>query len=588
MLTLLPTTVLSFLLLASPAATAPATTSAVNPVGPAERDVDQLIAEGRTLLDAGQPVPAEAVFQRAAEEEGGSPRTEVWILRAWMDQGRTNDTLDRIDALRKEGLAEPELDYLYGMAFVRRAEQNLANGVTDASIQMNFEDGVEFLSRAVEADPERYRDAFLPLGRAAWHALRLDVARRAIDRAVGFYPRDGATHLMKGRIALSQFQVAKGEDPIAVADWSDEVEAQWRAAHHAFSAAVKGFGNPRTDTGKQYLLALSAVQLGHTLVWKGMREEAAAAFATALAWAPYTVDLGQVRGFLADWNAPKPLDMFLDALQQGEEGFVANFGPKNPGDATLLWWLGYTQFERAFYKAAEEAFLASMAKQPAYTDVWFYVGMCRFNRVEYGEAVAALRIGWALDPVTMIRVMQSGDQGYNLARLSSIADWCIKQKKHLEAATLWEINAETAETNSMYWDYAGLFLRDAGDDIVRKQEAPDKEYLRELWERSYAAYQRALSLDPANPQLLNDTAVLLHYYLHRDLDKAMAMYQRAEERATELLASESLSDDLRSSYETALEDSRNNQVDLAARIAKQKGPEAEETAQTEAPSTADR
>ena len=39
----------------------------------------------------------------------------MWILRAWMDQGRSNDTLDAIDALGPEQASEAERDYLYGM-----------------------------------------------------------------------------------------------------------------------------------------------------------------------------------------------------------------------------------------------------------------------------------------------------------------------------------------------------------------------------------------------------------------------------------------------------------------------------------------
>ncbi len=38
-------------------------------------------------------------------------------------------------------------------------------------------------------------------------------------------------------------------------------------------------------------------------------------------------------------------------------------------------------------------------------------------------------------------------------------------------------------------------------------------------EDAYQAYTKALSYDANNPRLLNDTAVILHYYLHRDYDK---------------------------------------------------------------------
>ena len=52
--------------------------------------------------------------------------------------------------------------------------------------------------------------------------------------------------------------------------------------------------------------------------------------------------------------------------------------------------------------------------------------------------------------------------------------------------------------------------------------------LGELWERILAAYERALELEPQNPNYLNDTAVVLHYYLIRDLDRARALYEETE------------------------------------------------------------
>src|SRR5262249_33209265 len=84
-------------------------------------ELDALIEKGRALLDEKRPALAEKVFDEAAAKDGGSPHTRMWVLRAWMDQGRSDDTLDAIDALRAGGAKGPDMDYLYGMAFARRA-----------------------------------------------------------------------------------------------------------------------------------------------------------------------------------------------------------------------------------------------------------------------------------------------------------------------------------------------------------------------------------------------------------------------------------------------------------------------------------
>jgi hypothetical protein len=85
-----------------------------------------------------------------------------------MDQGRSNDTLDALDELSRAGQQGPEMDYLYGMAFARRAEGLLESGVTDSSVEMNFQDAKDRLEKVTKLDAARYHDAFLPLA-SAWY-----------------------------------------------------------------------------------------------------------------------------------------------------------------------------------------------------------------------------------------------------------------------------------------------------------------------------------------------------------------------------------------------------------------------------------
>src|SRR5262245_21410276 len=144
---------------------------------PSEAEIAAKIESGRALLDAGRPAEAEAVFAAAAGADGDSLRTRMWVLRAWMDQGRNNDTLDALDELSRAGADGKDMTYLYGMAFARRAARHVADGVTDSSVEMNFMDAKEKLLEAVQADAARYHDAFVPLAESAWFVEDLETAR---------------------------------------------------------------------------------------------------------------------------------------------------------------------------------------------------------------------------------------------------------------------------------------------------------------------------------------------------------------------------------------------------------------------------
>lgn len=91
------------------------------------------------------------------------------------------------------------------------------------------------------------------------------------------------------------------------------------------------------------------------------------------------------------------------------------------------------------------------------------------------------------------------------------------------------------------WQNLGFFLREAGE-----------------YEASRDAYARALALVPDDPQVMSDYAVIFHYYLKSDDDKALELYQKAVARAQELLDGGGLSPEDENRYRIALRDARNN------------------------------
>ena len=105
------------------------------------------------------------------------------------------------------------------------------------------------------------------------------------------------------------------------------------------------------------------------------------------------------------------------------------------------------------------------------------------------------------------------------------------------------------------WNNYGLIARDT-----------------QAYEESWRAYEQALTLRPDDANLLNDGAVLLHYYLHRDYDKAQEMYEKSIEISTNLLAApDKLTADQKAAAAKAKKEATDNLQNLAKGVHDWKG-----------------
>jgi len=84
-----------------------------------------------------------------------------------------------------------------------------------------------------------------------------------------------------------------------------------------------------------------------------------------------------------------------------------------------------------------------------------------------------------------------------------------------------------------------------------------------------------VDLDPENPRLLNDCALILQYHLKRDLDDAVSMYEEAIQIAKDKLAQPDLTPSNRTEYSLALKDASNNLSKLNRILSKEKKKESQ-------------
>lgn len=515
------------------------------------QSVDELIEQGRRELAQGKLAEAQASFARAAELDSNSPRTRVWVVRGAIAQGAFEDALVAVDELRAANAPAADADYLYGLALLGFTKASIASGGGSAFTQSQFEDAATALERALNADAARYGDAWVALAECAWYAQDLERARRAATKAVEAQPTSPAASTMLGRVAFSQYSAATEPEPKA---------AHWTAARSAFEQSVKLYGAP-AEPAARAALAEAHIQLGHLHAFAQAKPQASEHYASAIGWDPSRVDFGAVRGVLgAELAGP--------CLLEGEKRFLASHESSDPLYATLSWWLGLSAFEAAQWPACESAYRRAVALWPGYANSWYYVFRACFSQQKYAEALAALRAYDESSPEGLIESLR-GEKPLNLQFIEYLVGWCADGAKHagrplnLDAAFLSEVLTRIEPEVSRYWNNLGLFVRDHGD-ALRWAKSPEatKEVLDGLWKRALAAYERALELEPENPNYLNDTAVMFHYYLERDYDKALSMYERAAVLADQLLARKDLASDVREVIKIAQRDSKNNTMKL--------------------------
>lgn len=520
--------------------------------------IEELIEQGRAKLDKGDTTGALEFFNQADSVTQGELRTRMWVLRAHFEQGKQiMDAFDEVDALASENEG-PDLDYLYGLGSYFKAKKFIAEGVQDNNVRFAMGDAQSFLKSATSADGKKYYDAWYPLAEASWMNQDLELAESAIGQAVEVRPKDPGVRFLQGRIAFSLYTASKAED-------EEEAAKKLDASILALEEAQALIPEPKRHAA---MAAQVLKQLAMAQQWKGDIGAATEAYAASVGLDPNTHDYGTYWSSLG-------LEAFIGMMEKASAYYKENYGADNSGDATMLWWLGSGYHSASNHKRCEETYLEVVKKWPAYVNSWWYVGISRYFQEDYDGAVDAWHENWKADATDLVRSIQS-DQKLYIEVISFVIGKCAEKGQppagrqpeyNVKAAFLAEVRCAVDGENWLFWNDWGLFARDGGAFLARRNSKPaDREAAQELYEQSWVAYLQAMKLAPDKPHLYNDGAVLLHYYLERDYDKAFELYDRAFELATEQLATGGLSEEDLRLVKLAERDSKNNSRALKKKI----------------------
>ncbi|HPF13273.1 MAG: tetratricopeptide repeat protein [Planctomycetes bacterium] len=537
-------------------------------------EVQKSIAEGRALLKAGKAQEALALFEKADTASQNDPDAHIWVLRAWIELGRLNDALNEADRMTKAKIDTAGLDYIYGIGSFQRARNVMQAGGNPG---LAFGDAVTYLQSALDRDPLTYADAWIVLAHASWYLPELDRALAAIDKAVEYDPQSAMVRSIEGEVHFSAYK-----DAVMNAKEGEEVPKDHaQTALAAFARAAELTPKDPAHGADQFAIWR---QLGYVHAWLKDMPKASESFAEAIAWAPEPGD------YFPMWQSLAPegdLTLYNTTLERGLEGYRKRFGKEGSGAATILWWLGYGQMTAKKYEQAEASFHEAVERNKGYANSWFYIGLTRYYRQDYAGACESWLTYWDLDPQGLVNTILADETNmlpiveFAVAKVTEAGYGGRGSLESLRTAErMNQVLAATKPSNATYANNLGLLRRDIGE--IAWNQNPEESEARAtmaMFESSLKAYEQALALAPDDPGFLNDAAVVLQYYLGRDLDKAREYYQRAQTQAGEWIARESwksLPENQQANEEsrirTALKDSGDNLAKLEKGEVGNRGP----------------
>lgn len=245
----------------------------------------------------------------------------------------------------------------------------------------------------------------------------------------------------------------------------------------------------------------------------------------------------------------------IPKLVEWYDGELADTVTKSP---TARWYLGSVKLREAAiyrnnkdynasmkcYAIARDAFMKSRDANPEFgatarrEEAATMAGEARvhYEKGKIAEAAGRLTEAFSHDPGVIGHscIPITGGAVISPKVLSQqIGGRCFDAGEFEQGSVWFERWLEFSPDDVDWLNNAGLMRRDLGEKLSREGQ---QEKARECFEASYRHYQRVSELSPDEPRLINDTALILLYHLHRDLDKAEAMFRRSIELGEDKLS----------------------------------------------------
>ncbi|MBL8695833.1 MAG: tetratricopeptide repeat protein [Planctomycetes bacterium] len=527
---------------------APASSPASAPAQAAPSDPESLRRAGAELLRLGRKDEAIASF-RAAWEADKSLDSVLGLFRALMADGRLNDALNALDDAEKLHNKKAGLHVAYAEGFAAQAARMARDGAKPMEYGAQYEEAARSMEAAAELEP---KEASHHAGviRYLLYAGKTEEACEVAKRARAAVPQSWEVAMLEGD-AISQHLAYNNQLRAAsgAAEGSEEQKEAEKARAAALADAEKAYSEAaKLDESR----AEPRERIGALWLQTGKeRDKAVEQYLLALERAPLAVTLAPV---LQGMSPKEMLTFFEQALARFEKrhpGLAADA----PDDSPLHWYLGFSRLQTDDRKGAAEAFERAARKNPHDASARYYLGKIAYSDQAFDKAIAHFDTLAKQSPKMLADVgrqdgrfwpMMQGLIGKLIGAESGATS--VAAGESTDIAIRFELALlEIDPRNTVEMTNVALFYRDSN----RPKEA-------------LAMYKRALDLNPTDARILNDTAVIYHYYLKSDDAEAERLYDLSIARSKEIIESKKASQREKEDARSALTDASGNLARLKA------------------------
>lgn len=499
-----------------------------------EAPVAALRESARGAERQGRFADAAALYLRLVAAEPDRPEWVAGAGRCLGRSGRFNDAINLLQEKQARFPGELDLPALLARTLLLKAESD--PGALDPAGYLA--EAARIVERVLQQNP-RHQESLLILAQARYLLRDEAAAVAAAERAAEFHPDHPGSHILVGRIHADRFRRLLDEQRAAAEDDPGRAERTRELAHSRQRAEASYRRAIELDPAR----AFPHLALGDLCRAEGKAQPALQHFRRALLADP---DTAVDHAWIAQTAGTGRRQFYLDLI----DAYLAHPDHDRRKAAVLRFYLGLALYDEQQFAAAEPVFARVLADHPAYVNAAYYAAMAAWRMSDLDRAeghAAAFAAASAPRFADIIRALPEAQRAEVTGMVRHLADRAYAAERVGHSRDLNHVLASLLDTADA-WNNWALLCRDTG----RPQD-------------SLLGYRRALEKEPDSPQLLNDTAVILHYHVGdaAALQEARAMYQRAIAEADRVLADPAAEPVLQQLAARARSDAQANLKELA-------------------------